>query len=193
MVGLGRSRGRDGGGHAVPQCSPIGWRARARGRQSRCLSCEYVPSPSQPGPSWPEYAFERLSLAGYRRGGARRAVVELLARQDCARSVIELERDLDADNRRAARASVYRVLEELESVGLVARVEVGDGVARFEAVYPDGLNHHHHMVCSDCGELLPFHDENLERAIRQLSRRVDFEVSDHDVILRGHCGDCQPA
>jgi Fur family ferric uptake transcriptional regulator len=147
-------------------------------------------SRAQQGPSWADFAFERLSASGLRRGGARSAVIESLAAQECARSVVEIEQALESAERGAARASVYRVLEELESVGLVARIEVGDGVTRYEAIYPDGLHHHHHMICDNCGELVPFHDDELERAIRRLSRRVDFEVSDHDVLLRGHCHAC---
>jgi Fur family ferric uptake transcriptional regulator len=141
-------------------------------------------------PRWADYAFERLVASGRRRGGARSAVVDLLGGQDCALSVLEIESELAASQRRAGRASVYRVLEELESLALVTRIDVGDGVARYEALYPDGTNHHHHMVCSSCGDLVPFHDDELERAIRRLSRRVEFDVSDHDVLLRGRCQGC---
>jgi Fur family ferric uptake transcriptional regulator len=151
-----------------------------------------VHPPARQGPSWADFAFERLAASGLRRGGARSAVVELLASQECARSVLEIEQALEGARRGAARASVYRVLEELESLGLVAKLDVGDGVTRYEAIYPDGLHHHHHMVCGDCGNLLPFHDDELERAIRRLSKRVDFEVSDHDVLLRGRCEACAP-
>jgi Fur family ferric uptake transcriptional regulator len=142
-------------------------------------------------PTWSAYAYERLAAAGFRRGGARSAVVEFLAHEDCARSAVEIEEALAGGARGAARASVYRVLEQLESIGLISRFDVGDSVARYEAVYPDGLHHHHHMLCGDCGELFPFRDDELERAIRRVSKRVDFDVSAHDVLLRGLCAACR--
>lgn len=140
--------------------------------------------------SWAEHAIGALAGAGYRRGGARRAVVELLAGQGCALSAFDIEARLADGDRRVARATVYRVLEELEQLKVVARVEVGDGVSRYEPLHPGGVHHHHHLVCDECGELVPFHDERLERAIATVARSVSFEVSDHDVTLRGTCSDC---
>ena len=69
------------------------------------------------------------------------------------------------------------------------RVEVGTGVASYEPAAPSG-DHHHHLVCESCGRLVPFEDSGLERAIDELSRRNDFEVSGHDVTLRGLCERC---
>jgi Fur family transcriptional regulator, ferric uptake regulator len=132
----------------------------------------------------------RLADAGYRRGGARRAVVELLGQQGCALTALDIERQLERTDRGVARATVYRVLEELEQIGVVGRVEVGDKLSRYEPLHPDGSQHHHHLVCDGCGELVPFHDEQLERAIAGVARRVAFDVSDHDVTLRGMCSRC---
>ena len=138
-------------------------------------------------PEWSEHALAELERAGYRRGGARRAGVELLGRQTCAVTARDIDDALRGDGRSVGRASVYRTLEQLHALGLVSRLEVGQGIARFEPVLPSG-EHHHHMVCDDCGTVLPFEDAGLERSIEQLARRLDFEVAEHDVVLRGRCG-----
>src|ERR671922_869887 len=84
--------------------------------------------------SWAENAASALSEAGYRRGGARAAMLELLDRQRCALSAVEIEEALRKNGERGvARASVYRILEELEELRLVNRVDVGQGLARLEA------------------------------------------------------------
>ena len=138
---------------------------------------------------WSEHALERLSGSGYRRGGARQAVIELLDEQTCALSALDIEDRLRArDGRRVGRASIYRVLDELVSLDLLTRVDVGDGVARYE---PQRSAHHHHLVCDDCGKLEPFQDDALERAIRRLADKVSFDVSDHDVTLHGACENCR--
>ncbi len=143
---------------------------------------------------WSAGAMDALVGAGYRRGGARQAVVDLLARQDCALSALEVEDRLRAEGaRRVGRASVYRVLDELEQLKLVGRVEVGQGVARYEPVHPGGEHHHHHLVCDACGEVIPFADDELERAIARVAERVAFDVAQHDVVLHGRCGACRAA
>jgi Fur family ferric uptake transcriptional regulator len=141
--------------------------------------------------SWADHATESLAEAGYRRGGARRAIVDLLANQGCALSALDIEAQLRGSDRVVARATVYRVLEELESLKLVGRVEVGDGTSRYEPLHPGGDNHHHHLVCDVCGTLVPFSDDELEHAIHAVARRVEFDVSDHDITLHGTCRRCR--
>ena len=145
--------------------------------------------------AWSEHALERLSDAGFRRGGARQVVIELLDEQPCALSALDIEDELRSrEGRRVGRASIYRVLDELVTLDLLSRVEVGDGVARYEPQRPHHENeHHHHLVCDGCGRLEPFQDDALERAIRGLAARVAFDVSDHDVTLHGCCENCRTA
>jgi Fur family transcriptional regulator, ferric uptake regulator len=140
--------------------------------------------------AWVDHASAELARAGYRRGGARQAVLELLASQDCALSALDIEDALRGGDRRVARASVYRILDELVQLDLVARVDLGRGTARYEPAHDDARHHHDHLVCDGCGELIPFRDEELERALRRVSERVPFEVAEHEVVLHGRCGSC---
>jgi Fur family transcriptional regulator, ferric uptake regulator len=140
--------------------------------------------------AWAEHALAALQGAGLRRGGARTAVVEALARHDCAVTALELDDELRRSSAPPpARASVYRALEQLEELGLVQRLEVTRGTAGYERVEPSG-HHHHHAICRECGRMVPFEDPGLERAIGRVSERVRFEVSEHDVVLRGRCERC---
>lgn len=145
------------------------------------------------GPAWAEHAREVLQQAGHQKGAARDTLIELLSRQDCALTALEIEdalRRSGRGRRPVARASVYRVLELLQDHDLVNRLDLGDGMARYELVDPAG-EHHHHMVCDRCGQLVPFHDPALERSISRLSDRLGFRTKDHEVTLHGHCPDCQ--
>ncbi len=141
------------------------------------------------GDGWAERAQRVLGEANRHGGAARRAMVELLDRQPCARSAIEIEEALRGAGRPVARASVYRILDELERLDLVQRVQVGQAMARYEPVRT-GAGHHHHLVCDRCGAVTPFHDPELERAIAKLSRRVPMRVADHEIVLHGECRDC---
>jgi len=138
---------------------------------------------------WKEHAFATLAEAGLRRGGARTAVVEALAGHECAVTALDLDEELSRRRPRPGRASVYRALEQLEQLGLLQRVEVCRGTAGYERVDPTG-HHHHHAICARCGRMVPFEDSELERAIAKASEGMEFEVTAHDVVLRGLCEKC---
>ena len=87
-------------------------------------------------------------------------------------------------------ASVYRTLDTLAELRLVQRVDVGDGIARFEQLGGEDEHHHHHLVCDDCGRVEPFTDERLEQALERVAGRLGYAMQ-HEVVLRGTCGDCR--
>jgi len=167
---------------------------------------------------WIERAEATLTAAGHRRGGARRALLQLLDEQECALSAQEIEdalraqgadrsksatglagaaagagsagaRGANAAGKGVSRASVYRILDELEGLRLVQRVETGQAMVRYERV-SERAEHHHHLVCDECGVVMPFSDPGLERAIETLSERVPMKVSEHEIVLHGACRDC---
>jgi Fur family ferric uptake transcriptional regulator len=143
-------------------------------------------------PVWAERAAQALAEAGYRRGGARRAILDLLDEQSCALSAVEIQEALALRDRDVSRSSVYRIMEELEAISLLQRVEIGQGMVRYEPVR-GGPSHHHHLVCDHCGRLQPFTDDALERAIRRLSGRVPLRVSEHEIVIHGACETCSAA
>jgi Fur family transcriptional regulator, ferric uptake regulator len=136
---------------------------------------------------WPTVARERLRGAGYRNGPARVAVIDLLDGEDCCVSAADVHHALGD---RVGIASVYRVLESLSAVGVVRRVDVGDGIARYEPLRESGA-HHHHLVCTECGKVEAFDDPELERAIRRVEAKSGYAVEQHDVVLQGACDDCR--
>jgi Fur family ferric uptake transcriptional regulator len=141
-------------------------------------------------PTWVDTAFEGLRVAGLRRGGARRAVVDFLATQDCCRSAQEIHDGITVAGGTVGVASVYRALDTLAELRLVQRVDVGDGIARFEPSR-EGHDHHHHLVCDDCGKVEPFADEALERALEGAAGRLGYAMEQHEVVLRGACDQCR--
>jgi Fur family transcriptional regulator, ferric uptake regulator len=135
--------------------------------------------------TWADHALARLRDAGFRSGGSRRKVVEMIGDEACAVTALELDGRLEG----VGRATVYRTLEQLEDLGLIQRIDVGTESAAFEKVDPRG-HHHHHLVCRQCGRVTPFEDPDLELAIHRVSGRDDFEIESHDITLRGTCRDC---
>ena len=143
-----------------------------------------------PTASWAEHASEALTAAGHRSGGARAAVIDALDRHGGCVDADVLVATLRSEGTRVGVASVYRALGLLSTLGVLQRVPVAGGSARYELVGPGG-DHHHHLVCDDCGATSAFEDEGLERAIGRISRTTSYAVQAHDVTLHGTCPDCQ--
>ncbi len=148
-------------------------------------------APSPPEQPWIDFAEAELRRAGHRASKPRAAVLKLMGAQRCVLSAHEIAVELSARKRPVGIATVYRTLELLEQLRLVQRLDVGGGSARYEPALPGGEHHHHHFVCEDCGRVTPFEDDGLEAAIATLGKRLTYRVGEHDVILKGSCGDCK--
>src|SRR5918998_3821187 len=132
---------------------------------------------------WREHAAVVLRGAGLRASAGRQAVVELLGRQSCLLTAQEIADELRAEGSAGSTATVYRALETLHELGLLRRFDA-EGVARYEPVHPSG-DHHHHIVLEETGDVVPFDDAELERAIAGIGQRLGLIVTSHDIILRG--------
>jgi Fur family ferric uptake transcriptional regulator len=83
-------------------------------------------------------------------------------------------------------ATVYRVLTQFETAGLVNRHHFEGGQAVFEL---DRGGHHDHLVCVKCGKVVEFMDETIEERQRQIAKDNGFEITEHSLILYGNCSD----
>lgn len=138
---------------------------------------------------WGEHAHAELKLAGYRSGGARSAVLDILAQQDCCLSAQQIHDELRAAGHGIGIASVYRALDALTRTKLVRRVELG-AASYFEPALPSG-EHHHHAVCDRCGKVTAFEDAKLEAAIDRLAGRLDYAAGGHELVIHGACPACR--
>mgnify|MGYP001552327404 CR=1 FL=1 len=85
-------------------------------------------------------------------------------------------------------ATIYRVLTQFESAGLVQRHHFEGGQSIFEL---NEGEHHDHLVCVRCGLIEEFLDATIERRQERIARRFGFEITDHALTLYGLCPDCR--
>ncbi len=133
----------------------------------------------------------RLRTADQRYTSGRRQLVAVLSG---ATAPMTIQQILDSD-RGLAQSSVYRNLAILEQVGAVTRIVTHDDFARYELA-EDLTEHHHHLICSACGDVSDFSltdgvERDLETALRKVARRSKFEIEAHRLDLVGVCGDCR--
>jgi Fur family ferric uptake transcriptional regulator len=77
-------------------------------------------------------------------------------------------------------ATVYRVLTQFESAGLVARHNFEGGTAVFELT---DRTHHDHMVCLKTGKVIEFVDERIEQLQREIAEKHGYVIEDHSLVL----------
>lgn len=87
-------------------------------------------------------------------------------------------------------ATVYRTLELLVEIGVLKKIDFGDGRARYELSDED-VHHHHHLVCTNCGKIIEFEDDLLESLEVTIERKTGFKVRDHLAKFFGICETCQ--
>ena len=85
-------------------------------------------------------------------------------------------------------ATVYRVLTQFESAGLVSRHNFEGGHAIFEL---NEGRHHDHILCVKCGRLEEFMDETIEQRQHAIAQEHGFAITDHSLTIYGICDDCQ--
>ena len=127
-----------------------------------------------------------LRKAGLKVTLPRLKILEILESSTTARhlSAEDIYRTLLDSNEDIGLATVYRVLTQFEAAGLVTRHHFEGGMAVFEL---NQGGHHDHIVCVDCGRVEEFMDGGIEERQHAVAKRLGFEISDHALILYGHC------
>lgn len=85
-------------------------------------------------------------------------------------------------------ATVYRVLTQFETAGLVTRHHFDEGHSVFEL--NEGA-HHDHIVCVKCGKVEEFMDDTIEQRQKDIAEKAGFQITDHCLYIYGVCGACQ--
>ena len=85
-------------------------------------------------------------------------------------------------------ATVYRVLTQFETAGLVTRHHFEGGHSVFEM---NQGNHHDHIVCVKCGHIEEFIDETIEKRQADIAKKAGFDMTDHVLYIYGICAKCQ--
>lgn len=85
-------------------------------------------------------------------------------------------------------ATIYRVLTQFESAGLVTRHHFEGGHSVFEL---DQGHHHDHILCVKCGKVDEFLDETIEERQKMIAKEKGYAITDHSLYIYGVCADCQ--
>ncbi len=139
-------------------------------------------------------AIRKFNQHDQRYTSQRRLIVTVLAAADRPLIIQQLIKRASSTKKVLAQSSLYRNLVVLESVGVVQRVFSTDEIVRYE-LNDEILGHHHHLVCSKCGEVLDVRipeelELSLDAALLQIAKRSGFKLDQHRLDLIGRCSKC---
>ncbi len=85
-------------------------------------------------------------------------------------------------------ATVYRTLSLLEESALVTSISFGAQGKKYEL---DTKHHHDHMICTACGKIIEFVNDDIERLQNEVAHAHNFKITDHIMQIHGLCEACQ--
>lgn len=128
----------------------------------------------------------RLESIGLRQTAPRRAVVEAVCARDASFTTQDIADELT--DRGIGRATVFRAIATLQELGYLSRLHVGEECHRYTLCEP---THHHHLVCTSCGQVFPFESCTVEEEAEAAAERLGFAIRGHHVDVYGQCAVCR--
>lgn len=119
---------------------------------------------------------------GMRMTDQRRVIARVLSASHDHPDVEELHRRSVAVDPRISIATVYRTVRMFEENGILSRLDLGDGRARYEEM-PE--SHHDHLIDTRSGKIIEFNDPELEALQEKIAARLGYKLVDHRLELFG--------
>lgn len=131
---------------------------------------------------------EILKQKGYKLTSQRKEILNVL-NGAVPLSAQEIHNFLQKKNIDADLATIYRSLEMLVETGIICQLEFGEGKKRYELI--DVENHHHHLICNNCGDIKDISLNKEEQLFKQVALLSSFKIQSHNLEIFGLCSKCQ--
>ena len=127
----------------------------------------------------------------------REAILEFLSKSSKHMSAKEIYTSLHGSYPGIGLSTVYRTLDLLARMGIITKLSIGDGQSRYECKSKEKDEHHHHLICTNCGKIInysEFLDEELslvKKTEERLAKKYNFIIQDHNIEFLGVCEKCK--
>ena len=139
----------------------------------------------------------RFRCQGWRWTTPREVILNLLSQTTKHMSAKEIYATIHRMYPGIGLTTVYRTLDLLNRMGLIHKMDIGDGQSRYEFRSGEKKEHHHHLICTRCGEITDYSDfvdeelELLKKVEKNLAQKYNFLVQDHNIEFYGLCEKCR--
>ena len=133
---------------------------------------------------------DNLRTKGFKITTQRIKVIEILVdKADTHYTVEELYMEVNKIYPQIGLATVYRTVNLLNEIGLIAKLDFHDGVDRYELITNE--HHHHHLICKICGKVIEVEGDFLDDIEEKISKKYEFEIEGHYLKFFGLCNECK--
>ena len=130
----------------------------------------------------------QLTKEGHRLTTPRQAIIKMVAPRQDHFSAQEVWDEVRERYSGIGRATVFRTLDLLTELGVLNRIHAGDGCHRYTVCE---TKHHHHLMCVECGTVIPLEAAGIENQIRKMAAEAGFDLLTHHLELVGRCTACR--
>ena len=130
-----------------------------------------------------------LKKHGYKLTRQRRTVLSIIALSHEHLTPAAIHKRVRQEHPDIGLVTIYRTLEILTRLGLICEVHAGGNCRSYLMRRPS--EHHHHLICSECGTVIDFTDCDLNELEQRLSRETGFKINGHLLEFLGQCQDCR--
>lgn len=133
------------------------------------------------------HLLQKLTDSGYKITPQRRLILEVLKESNRHLTADEIAARVKSMQPSVSVATIYRNLNLLVEMGLISRLDLHDGPARFELFQ----GHNHHLVCLKCGRAIKLDACPMQGEIQKIIEENGFKVAGHHFEVTGYCKYCQ--
>lgn len=134
---------------------------------------------------------EDFKKKGYKLTPQRRAIVNsIIDNEGKHLTAEEIYDEVKKDCPEIGLATVYRTILLLEDLGIIYKLDLDDGCARYELAHEGETHRHHHLVCNNCGDVIEVEDDLLDDIEQKIQKTYSFTILNHSVKFFGLCEKC---
>jgi Fur family ferric uptake transcriptional regulator len=130
-----------------------------------------------------------LKTGSYRITPERNIILEAVMNYDGHFDADELFLQVKTSGQKVSRATVYNTLDLLQECGLISKYRFGENHSRYEKAF--GRPHHHHLICMECGDIIEFVSDKIEKIQKEICNENKFKVQTSTLQIFGICSKCQ--
>ena len=124
---------------------------------------------------------KKCTDAGIRMTDQRSLIIETLLSSDDHPDADQVYRRAVEKDRSISLPTVYRTLNLLDDAGIIKKINMNDGKARFESVRED----HDHLIDADNGHIHEFYNQELKQMLNSIAEKMGYEILDHRIEIVG--------
>ena len=130
-----------------------------------------------------------LSQHGLKMTAQRKIILETMEDIPYHMTLDELLQAVENNGTRVGQATMYRTMKLFVDANIVEEHRFDDGITRYEI--SDEGEHHDHLICLSCGQIIEFEDELIERRQHEVAQKFGIRITTHKMELYGYCIDTE--